>query len=275
MMCAWEPLLGVLPKWLAQEVDRYGKAELQEIRLRLGQVPELIMRKDSLWLDRIVSREDMNHVVMTASRYSPWTATTMSHGYITAAGGHRIGICGDAVIKDGVMTGIRQLQSLCIRVARDFPGISASASKLSGSILLLGPPGSGKTTLLRDLARTIGIKESVAVVDERGELFPEGISRGRRLDVLAGCGKAQGIEILLRTMGPSCIVVDEITSELDCEALLRAGWCGVRLLATAHASGVSDLLERTVYRPLVSKKLFDHVLVLGRDKIWREEKVAV
>lgn len=275
MMCAWEPLLGVLPEWLSREVDRYGRVELQEIRLRLGQVPELILRMNSLWLDRIVSRDDLKYILNTASRYSPWASATMDQGYITAAGGHRIGICGEVVTKDGIMTGVRQIHSLCIRVARDFSGISAAASKLRGSILLLGPPGAGKTTLLRDLTRTIAGKETVGVVDERGELFPEGIARGRRMDVMTGCSKAQGIQILLRTMGPSCIAVDEITSEQDCEALIRAGWCGVRLLATAHASSGADLLARPVYRSLVGGNLFDHILVLGRDKSWREEKVAI
>ncbi len=274
MMCAWDQLLGILPKWLSCEVGRYARMQVQEIRLRLGQVPELNLGQTSLWLDRIISRDDLNFVVNTSSGYSPWAAATIQNGYITAAGGHRIGICGDAVMKDGVMSGVREVQSLCIRVARDFSGISGSAAKLKGSVLLLGPPGSGKTTLLRDLARSIAVLETVGVVDERRELFPVGISRGRRMDVIAGCGKEKGIEILLRTMGPSTIAVDEITSEGDCTALIRAGWCGVRLLATAHAATVADLLDRPVYRPLICAKLFDHILVLDRNKSWREERVA-
>ena len=275
MKCAWDQLLGILPKWLSCEVDRYGRTQVQEIRLRLGNVPELNLGTTSLWLDRIVTVEDMNFVLNTASRYSPWAASTIHNGYITAAGGHRIGICGEAVIKEGVMRAIRDITSLCIRVARDFGGIAGASSKLNGSILIIGPPGAGKTTLLRDLARTIAASETVGVVDERGELFPEGVSRGRRMDVIAGCGKGKGIDLLLRTMGPRYIAVDEITSEQDCAALIHAGWCGVRLLATAHAETVEDLYNRSTYRPLISGKLFDHVLVLSRDKSWREEQVAV
>lgn len=275
MMCAWKPLLSVLPAWLAREVDRYAKGEPEEIRLRLGQTPELVLRGNSLWLDRIVTADDLNHIINTASRYSPWAASTIEKGYVTAEGGHRIGVCGDAVIKNGVMTGIRTVHSLCIRVAKDYQGIGGPASRLPGSILLIGPPGSGKTTLLRDLARTAAGRERVAVVDERGELFPEGISRGRRMDVLTGCGKSHGIELLLRTMGPETVCVDEITSEADCDALVRAGWCGVRILATAHAASVSDLMHRPVYRPLVTCGLFAHILVLGRDKSWREERIAI
>ena len=270
MICEWTSLKSILPGWLAAEVDKYGKNDLQELRLRLGQVPELNLGSRSLWLDRIVNRDDLSFVINTASAYSPWAAAGMNEGYVTAAGGHRIGICGETVVKNGKIETIRSVNSLCIRVARDFPGISAGANIYSGSILILGAPGSGKTTLLRDLLRRIAQHETVGVVDQRREIFPEGIQRGRRMDVLTGCGKARGIEILLRTMGPDCIGVDEITSEEDTQALLRAGWCGVRLIATAHAATLEDLHSRPVYRPLTQMHLFDRVLVLNRDKSWRE-----
>lgn len=95
------------------------------------------------------------------------------------------------------------------------------------------------------------------------------------MDVLTGCSKRQGIETLLRTMGPDSIAVDEVSSEQDCAAIVKAGWCGVRLLATAHAASLSDLTDRPVYRPLVSCNLFEHILVLNRDKLWREERIAI
>ena len=274
MKCAWNQLIGILPQWLAAETDKYGRTELQELRLRLGQPPELVLGHQSRWLGRIVSENDLNFVVNAASGYSPWAASSVANGFLTAPGGHRIGLCGDAVIRSGTMEGIRRIGSVCIRVARDFPGLAGAAAQLKGSILLLGPPGSGKTTLLRDLSRCISQWETVGVVDERGELFPEGIIRGKRMDVLTGCGKVQGIDVLLRTMGPDCVVVDEITSEWDCEALIRAGWCGIRLLATAHAASIQDMHRRQIYRSLINCGLFDHILVLDRTKSWREEKLA-
>ena len=274
MKCAWKELLSILPPWLAAEVER--RDMLQELRLRLDSPPELVFPEESQWLRRAVSRADLLFCVNTASRYSPWAAQTMANGYLTAPGGHRIGLCGEAVVNRGVMTGFREITSLCIRVARDFPGIGENAAGLSGSILLIGPPGSGKTTLLRDIVRTISQRETVAVVDEREELFPvEFRQSAKRMDVLTGCAKAEGIEIALRCMGPSSLAVDEITAEADCDALLRAGWCGVRLLATAHAASLQDLYRRAVYRPLVKAQLFSHVLVLHRDKSWREERMEL
>ena len=79
--------------------------------------------------------------------------------------------------------------------------------------------------------------------------------------------------MILRTMGSQCIAVDEITAASDCETLLRAGWCGVRIFATAHAGSVRDLMRRPLYRPLLENGLFDHILVMTRDKSWREERI--
>lgn len=280
MICAWEAYLNLLPGWLRGDVDRLGKNTLQELRLRLDQPPLLIRKDGSLWLERLILPEDLSFCINAASRYSPWTAATSAQGYLTAQGGHRIGICGEAVVQNGEMTGIRTPTSLCLRVARDFPGIAAKACQLAGSVLIIGKPGSGKTTLLRDLVRQFSDFGSIAVVDERGELFPsfQGKScfpSGRQTDVITGCSKKQGIEAVLRTMGPACIAVDEITAADDCRALIHAGWCGVRLLATAHAASREDLLSRPVYKPLVESRLFDTLLILQPDKSWRAERMDI
>ena len=179
MRCAWKELLAVLPQWMRMDVDRQGKDTLQELRLRINAPPELVLDGHAVWLERFVCSEDLQFCVNAASQYSPWAAESASQGYITAPGGHRIGLCGEAVIHNGTVTGIRTLSSLCIRVARDFPGIS-NGCKPVDSLLILGAPGWGKTTLLRDIARTVAQSDIVAVVDERGELYPKGFQKGRR-----------------------------------------------------------------------------------------------
>lgn len=278
MKCPWTQLLGVLPQPMRGKVDALGKSGLQELRLRLGKPGEMVMGGGSQYLQGTVTAEDLHYVVNTASRYSPWAAATAAQGFITAAGGHRIGLCGQCTYHEGRVTGIRDVTSLCIRVARDFAGM-ATGIPLTGSVLVLGPPGSGKTTLLRDLIRRAANenKGSVAVVDERGELFPRegGFVQGTRMDVLTGCDKKSGIEMVLRTMGPSWIAVDEITSQEDCQGLIQAGWCGVRLVASAHAAGKQDLLTRPVYRPLVEGGLFDTLVVLRPDKSWTYERMRL
>ncbi len=275
MKCAWQELLQILPPWLAREADKDGREGLQELRLRLGCPVELRYGLRSRWTDRTVGQEDISLCINTASRYSPWAAQTMTSGFLTAPGGHRIGLCGTGVVNAGKMTGFQEISSLCVRVAREFPGLAAPLAGLSGSILLLGPPGSGKTTLLRDLACQLSASETVAVVDERCELFPnQGTDAGRRLDVLRGCPKAAGISMVLRTMGPDIIAVDEITDETDCKALLESDRCGVRLLATAHGGSMEDLNRRAVYRPLAENRLFKYIVILNRDKTWHWERMG-
>jgi len=279
MTCAWQPLLQVLPPQLRGAVDTVGRDKLQELRLRLGMQPEMVMQDGNKCLSGIVNQEVLQFVVNAACRYSPWTATTAADGYITAKGGHRIGLCGEVTIKGGTMAEVNRVTSLCIRVARDFPGIAAGAPK-SGSVLIIGRPGSGKTTLLRDLIRMRSDcgKGSVAVVDERGELFPDYQGNpcflpGARTDVLSGCHKRQGIELLLRAMGPTTIAVDEITAEEDTIGLLHALWCGVDLIATAHAGSITEFMKRPVYRPLIDSHVFETVLVMQPDKRWKEERL--
>lgn len=274
MTCAWKELLTVLPLWMRKEVDTLGAASLQELRLRINSPPELVLPEGNRWLTRKLTREDLNYTVNAASQYSPWTAASAAQGYITALGGHRIGLCGEVVVRQGEVVGVKNVSSLCIRVARDFPGIAEGIAKVTGSVLILGPPGWGKTTLLRDLIRQLNNTETICVVDERGELFPEGIFRENRIDVLSGCSKREGIPMLMRTMGPSCIAVDEITDQEDAVSLLRAANCGVRLLATAHAVSLSDFSQRSVYRPLLNNHVFDVYLVLRRDKSYTMERMT-
>ena len=129
--------------------------------------------------------------------------------------------------------------------------------------------------MLRDLIRQKSNRclGAIAVVDERSEIFPFANGQllfpvGQQTDVLTGIGKRDGIESLLRNMAPHYIAVDEITSEADCEVLLKAGWCGVNLIATAHAGSYRDLLSRPIYRPIIERKLFSCTVVMRDDKSW-------
>ena len=83
-------------------------------------------------------------------------------------------------------------------------------------------------------------------MDERSELAGccRGVPQndiGMRTDVLDGCRKAEGMQMLLRAMAPEVIAVDEIGNERDRDALEAAFHCGCKLLATAHGRSLSDI----------------------------------
>ena len=114
MTCAWQAYLNILPIWLRESVDKLGKEKLQELRLRLHAPPQLITVNKELTLERRVSIEDLKFCVNVASKYSPWAAQSIAEGYITAQGGHRIGICGHASYQDERILTYQGITSLCI-----------------------------------------------------------------------------------------------------------------------------------------------------------------
>ncbi len=280
MSFAAGPLIQVLPIWLRKEMSSERLSLLSEIRLRSGQWVELISMRGSRWIERTVTEDDLRFTVNLSSKYSPWTTTSHYQGYITIEGGHRIGISGNWIVDESGRRCLQNVTSLCIRVSKDIRNVSRDLYKFNGSILIVGRPSSGKTTLLRDLIREISSRHfgSVCVIDERKELFPMRggkmcYSPGPRTDVLSGCPKGKGVEMAIRCMAPKVVAVDEITASEDCSALLEAGWCGVDILATAHASGKEDLFKRPVYRPLLDNKLFQGLVVMDTDRNWHFERI--
>ena len=254
-----QQLLSILPQRLRNADFR----DVRELRLRLGQKPKLDFRE----INGEVTGEELRYIVNAASKYSPWSAASMAEGYLTAPGGHRIGLCGE-----GAGETLREITSVCIRIARDYAGIAAGLP-MEGNLLILGAPGTGKTTLLRDYVRQRARRCAVAVVDERREIFPEGFDRSGSIDVLSGVPKGRGMDMALRCMSPRVIALDEITCADDCEALVRAAWCGVDLVATAHANDIRDLKERKVYRPLWETGLFTEAAVLDSGQCWHIQEV--
>lgn len=274
MKCNDQQVLSILPPKLRSMLGPGTLETVFEIRLRRNQKVQLVCADGVRYLDHRAVGEDLSFCINSASKYSPWNATSMKQGYLTAPGGHRIGLCGETAGE-----GLRSISSLCIRIAKDFPGLAAGIP-LRDSVLILGPPVSGKTTLLRDLIRRVSGENRgcVTVVDERCEIFPMSgesfcFSTGENTDVLSGCGKARGIDMALRAMGPAWIAVDEITAAEDCQALTQAGWCGVNLLATAHAGSLTDLMTRPVYAPLSKAGLFRTAVVMHPDKQWHLERI--
>ena len=275
-----QPIIRILPIWLRNAMSKEQLEQTLELRLRAGQAVEVVSRDGSRWLQRTVTEEDLRFSINMASKYSPWTVSSIYDGFITIEGGHRLGISCSWKTEESGRISIGKVMSICIRVAKDYRNISRELYQLHESLLIIGKPGSGKTTLLRDLIRQISSRceGSICVVDERKELFPMSgdamcFAPGPRTDILSGCPKRKGVEIAIRCMGPKTVAVDEITTADDCAALLEASWCGVDILATAHASCTDDLAMRSVYKPLLNCGVFHNIVVMKEDKSWSFERM--
>lgn len=225
-----------------------------------------------------IRSSQLEDILVMATGQAVYSARQMlKYGFLTMAGGHRLGICGTAIYTNGELHSLKEISSINLRVASEKRGFSMPAVNYiwthPRSALIVGPPGSGKTTLLRDLICQLSSKFSwrVSVCDERNEISacwdgkPQ-FELGPCADVLCGAGKEEGIEMLLRTMNPQWIAVDEITSEKDVDAILRASYCGVRFMATVHAYTSEELFIRPVYRKLMEAGIFQTLITITKDR---------
>ena len=282
----FEQAVRVLPLRLRQEamaLPAEQRARVEELRLRWGRPMTAVLPEGECPLGgEPVTGQELEQLLELASRASFHTvADQLRRGYLTIEGGHRVGLCGTAVVRDGELRGLRRLSSASVRVARQAVGAARPVSdrlvRREGTLystLILAPPGAGKTTLLRDLIRAASdgdgmAPQRVGVADERGEVAALWNGRpqlevGGRTDVLEGCPKALALMLLLRSMNPQVLAADEITAPEDAAALEMAANCGVSLLCTAHAGSLEELKARPLYRRLLDEGLFRRLAIIER-----------
>ena len=281
-------ILDILPERISgmlSAVSPAKQAGIREIRLR-REKPILLKTPDGEYglnktgLSRYdgekFTRDDCERFWRRLTGHSPYAlAVCGRQGYITIPGGHRIGLCGEAVIKENDIHLFKNVSSFLIRIAHQVRGcalplidrITYNSRPLSS--LIISPPGCGKTTMLRDLARIFSeMGFNVCIADERGEISSgrDGIACldiGPRTDFICGADKADGMNILLRSMSPDLIITDELGSAGEARAVLDAAAAGVSVIASAHGSSLDSILARPSLSGLFESGVFSRYIILS------------
>ena len=280
-------IISHMPKRIAPLVSRsrniYEK-DIREITLRSGR-PVVFYCSDKRYYlsntgylttasdkdDLIISEHnEVSESVMSLCEYSVYSKQDeINRGFITAAMGVRVGLCGEAVIRDGCISNMKNISTLSFRVPREVKGCSDKLLELIEplyGVLICGAPGSGKTTLIRDIARSISYRYRVSIIDERNEISSScsGICGYdmASCDVFVNIPKREGVINCIRSLSPDIIVCDELGDEDDIFAISAASRCGAAFIATIHAATIYDLKNRTLTQKLLSTGAFRYIVFL-------------
>ncbi len=291
-------VLEYMPKHIRQIIRRMPEAALsnaEEIRLRLGK-PLCIAGcgmemfpgadGDGSIAGRVylVSEDDLKSSLQMVCNFSLYSVEEeLRNGFVTVNGGHRVGVCGRAVIENGRIKTLKDISYMNFRVAKEIIGASdrvvgylIRSPDYVHNTLIISPPQCGKTTLLRDIIRTLSNGSSagkfrgmkVSLIDERSEIAAcsLGIPRndvGIRTDVLDGCPKAEGIIMMIRSMSPDIVATDEIGRKEDADAIIDAVNAGVKVVTTIHGSNIGDFLNKQDLNR-IRKGVFERYIILSR-----------
>ncbi len=276
----------------ALEAARFSMEQIYEIRLRVNAPLIVIFKGKEYFLTQqggfsreeseacFVSAEDLKETMEYISNYSMYAfEDEIRQGFITIQGGHRVGIAGKTVLEGDKIKSVKYISYINLRLSHQIKDCAAPLlpyiikdSRICHT-LIISPPRCGKTTLLRDLIRQVSNGNrylpgvSVGVVDERSEIGGsyQGIPQndlGIRTDVLDCCPKAEGMMMLIRSMSPEVVAVDELGDYEDIHAIESVIHCGCKLFATVHGSSIEDMKRKPLMQRLVQERIFERYIVL-------------
>lgn len=290
-------ILRIFPDFMRSKWEKVAERaeKLQEIRLRINQPVTILLDNKEWFLDRdgrltedlscaVCSNEkELEAALAHVCKYSIYAfADEIRQGFMTISGGHRIGLSGQVILEDREqIRNIKYIRYLNIRIAHEIKGVSDETLPYlyrngeTLNTLIISPPGCGKTTMLRDLVRNFsygnayGKGKNIGLVDERSEIAGSflGVPQndvGIRTDVLDACPKQEGMMMLIRSMAPDIVAVDELGSVGDVSAMYQAIRCGCKMLATIHGSSIDEVSRKSYMKEVMEERFFDRYLLLGK-----------
>ncbi|MBE6695227.1 MAG: hypothetical protein E7587_02125 [Ruminococcaceae bacterium] len=276
-----ENLFLCLPPQIVREVRRISESytdfeeKLSEIRIRAGRLSSVSLRGRVIPLSVFVTEEQIRDSLKLFCRGSVYAySESLKEGYIAFEGGYRVGVSGRAVYENGIICGVGEVSSLCVRIPHNIRGAADivietfERLEFRQGILIYSQPGNGKTTMLRDCALQLSsgkYHKTVALIDTREELSGSFIGRECAIDVLKGYPKAAGIEIATRTLSPDVIICDEIGGYEEALSILETQSCGVPLIASAHGGSLSEIFSRGSVKILAENGVFGAYIYVKRE----------
>lgn len=283
-----QKLQNKLPVRFRAEVTDTDWDKLEEIRLRAGSPMELYYGNGQTKLIGRVARSDISEMLNYLTGYCMYAyEDEIRQGFFTIEGGHRVGIVGKADTRhhsgEVFVEGIRHIGGINLRIAHEKKDVSAPIIPFirNGNDIhntfILARPGVGKTTCLRDCIRILSggtdgrDKLKICVVDERSEIAAchGGVPQndlGERTDVLDNCPKMKGMQMLLRSMSPQIIAMDELGGEEDFRMLFTVLYSGSKVLGTVHTDTVEQVMEKPYMRLLMEQEMIQRLIVLDKGK---------
>lgn len=266
---------------------------IYEIRLRSGSPLQIIFEGRDYFLRvngaetfiprlaYLVNGEDIRETMEHIGNYSLYAyEDELRRGFLSVQGGHRVGIAGQVILESGKVKGVSPITCINLRLSHQIIGCADRILPYlweQGEFchtLIVSAPRCGKTTLLRDIIRQVSDGSerfpgrTIGLVDERSEIAGcyQGIPQnnvGIRTDVLDGCPKAEGMMMLIRSMSPQILAVDEIGTGEDIQALESVINCGCKILATVHGNTIDDIRKKPLLGTLVEEHVFERYVVLS------------
>ena len=287
-------LLSLNIRNVVNNITKINYDNLQEIRLRVNAPLTIVYNNQEYFVNSsgelskimqnsvIVQHKEIRETMEYISNFSLYAfEEEIRQGYLTVQGGHRIGLAGKVILEKGQVKNIKHIAFVNIRIANEVKGVANKVMKYlidykNNNLyhtMIISPPRCGKTTLLRDIIRQAsnGVANfkglNIGVVDERSEIGGSylGVPQndlGIRTDLIDSCPKAEGMLMLIRSMSPAIIAVDEIGSYDDINAIDYVINSGCKIICTVHGNSIEDVMRKPVLNKLVNSDIFERYIVL-------------